>query len=322
MISFGAIFQATLPVFLIMGVGFMIRRTGFISSKGDDALMKLSVNILLPALVLDKVLGNERLLDGKIVLSATGLGFIFVLLGIVLCYAAAPLCGLEPGSGRRTFSITAGVQNYGFLAIPVLAALLPARQLDNALGVLFLHALGIELAMWTVGVTVLKGAGRPQWRLLANGPVIAITGGLLLNYSGGHAYVPAVFGELFHGLGVCAIPMGLLLVGASIADQLTGESFRNAAPTFVGSCILRLAVLPAVILLSAATLDLTVELRQVLIVQAAMPAAVFPILLARIYGGHPATAIQIVIGTTLMSVFTMPLIISLALRWIDAGLGD
>jgi hypothetical protein len=44
-----------------------------------------------------------------------------------------------------------------------------------------------------------------------------------------------------------------------------------------------------------------------------MPAAVFPIIIARYYGGQPLTAVQIVLSTTTLSVFTSPL-------WIRAGL--
>jgi hypothetical protein len=114
--------------------------------------------------------------------------------------------------------------------------------------------------------------------------------------------------------------MGLLLVGASIADQLTPESFARAWPAVIGSSILRLGAIPLLMLAAAATLALAPELKQVLIVQAAMPSAVFPIILAKHYGGHPATAIQVVIGTTLLSVLTMPLTIALAVRWVDAGI--
>jgi len=310
-ISFGSIFQAILPVFLIMGTGFAIRRTGFISAKGDEVLMKLSIHLFLPALILDKVIGNERILAGGIVLPATGLGFLFVLIGITLSYFVAPLLGLRQGSGQRTFSLATGIQNYGFMAIPVMASILPADRFDNALAVLFVHSLGIELATWTIGISVLKGSRAPQWKLLANGPVIAIACGLTLNYSGTHAYVPAAVGELFHALGLCAIPMGLLLVGATLADLVSVEALSGAKRVFLGSCLLRLAVIPALILLAAAKLDLPIELRQVLVVQAAMPAAVFPIILARHYGGHPVTAIQVVIATTTLSVITIPLVIAL-----------
>jgi len=316
-ISYSEIFRAIVPVFLIMATGFVIRRTGFIPDKGDSALMKLSINLLLPSLVLDKVLGNPLLQSGGIVAWSIGLGFGFVLIAIALCYACAPLLGLEEGKGRRTFSITCGITNYGFMAIPVMAVVFPG---DEVLGVLFLHSLGIELAIWTLGITVLNGARRPQWKLLLNGPVIAITAGLALNFTGGHALVPGVVSQVFASFGSCAIPIGLLLVGASIADVLNPKVFTRAWKIFFGSCALRLGVLPLIMLAAAATLNIAPELKQVVIVQAAMPAAVFPIVLARHYGGHPVTAVQAVIFTTLGSTLTIPLVIALAVRWIDTGL--
>jgi predicted permease len=51
-------------------------------------------------------------------------------------------------------------------------------------------------------------------------------------------------------------------------------------------------------------------------VQAAMPAAVTPIMLARIYGGRPAIAAQVVIFTTVLSLFSLPWIITFGCRWI------
>jgi predicted permease len=282
-ITYSELLRAIIPVFLIMGTGFIIRRTGFISDKGDHALMKLTVNIFLPALALDKIIGNPLLTSSSIVLWAIGLGFGFVLVALAICYALGPLLGLKEGKGRRTFSITCGITNYGFMALPVMAVVFPG---DQVLGVLFLHSLGIELAIWTLGVTILSGATRPQWKLLVNGPVIAIVAGLTLNFTGLHSYIPGVVSTVFSAFGACAIPVGLL---------------------------------PLIMLATIATLNIATELKQVIIIQAAMPAAVFPIVLARHYGGHPVTAVQVVIFTTLGSALTMPLVIALALRWINLG---
>jgi malate permease and related proteins len=52
-----------------------------------------------------------------------------------------------------------------------------------------------------------------------------------------------------------------------------------------------------------------VELKQVLIVQAAMPAAMTPILLAKLYGGRPAVAVEIVVASTVLSLITLPLVL-------------
>jgi predicted permease len=48
-----------------------------------------------------------------------------------------------------------------------------------------------------------------------------------------------------------------------------------------------------------------------------MPAAMVPILLAKIYGGRPGIAVQIVIATTVISIFTLPYIITFGIRYLN-----
>ena len=78
--------------------------------------------------------------------------------------------------------------------------------------------------------------------------------------------------------------------------------------------ILRVGVLPWVFLLAARYVPCSVELKRVLVVQGAMPSAMASIIVARLYGGQPLVAVQIIIGTTLVALFTIPL-------WIQFGLG-
>ena len=54
--------------------------------------------------------------------------------------------------------------------------------------------------------------------------------------------------------------------------------------------------------------------RHVIAVQSAMPAAVFPMILARRYGGDEATAMRVIVITTLVSLLTIPFAVKLALR--------
>jgi predicted permease len=62
---------------------------------------------------------------------------------------------------------------------------------------------------------------------------------------------------------------------------------------------------------------LSVELKRVILIQAAMPAGIMPIVLARHYGGETGVAIRIVLATTIASVITMPLWIHLGIRFIQ-----
>jgi len=52
------------------------------------------------------------------------------------------------------------------------------------------------------------------------------------------------------------------------------------------------------------------------VVQAAMPAGMTSIMLARLYGGRAAVAVQIVIATTVLSLLTLPWIIAWGSGWI------
>ncbi len=162
--------NATLPVYLTMAAGAAARRFKILADHLDVGLMKLAVSLLTPCLIIERILGNPALLDGKQVLIAALLGFGLVAVSILIAYHAAPLVGLKQGEGRRTFGIASGLQNYGYVAIPMVEALFP----PGTVGVMFTFTLGVEIALWTVAVGVLTGMNRAPWKLLVNPPVIAI----------------------------------------------------------------------------------------------------------------------------------------------------
>lgn len=307
--DYGKILAATLPVYLMMLLGAALRRLGVLPKEADAGLMRLSVTVLTPALILDRVAGNPAVMQPMPVLLAAGLGYALVVFGITLSYFTAPLIGLRVHEGRRTFGVSCGLQNYGFVAIPIVTALFPDA---GTLGVLFTFTLGIELACWTACVGLLTGFDKAPLKLALNPPVITILCSLLLNFTGLHAYIPEVADKTFGLLGGCAVPLAVLLIGASIAD-IWGQERMNWKVAVL-SPILRLGVVPLAFLAAAFFLPISTELRNVLIVQAAMPAAVFNIVIARLYGGHPATAVQVVLATTVVSCLTTPLVISWALK--------
>lgn len=303
--SFAAILAVTIPVYLTMVIGGLLRRLQILPQEADKGMMRLAVTVLTPSLILDRVVGNDSVMRPAPVLAAAALGFALVAIGTFASWLTAPLAGLRIGSGRRTFALATGLQNYGFIAIPIVTALFPDK---GTLGVLFTFTLGVELACWTCGVGILTGFTSAPWRLALNPPVVAILTSLALNFTGLHAFVPAALSNTFHLIGPCAVPVALLLIGAAIADIWGHEKMRW--PVAILSPVLRLAVLPSLFIAAAVWLPLEVELKRILIIQGAMPSAVFTIMVAKLYGGHPTTAVQVVLATTVVSMITTPLVIT------------
>jgi len=304
-------FGAILPVYLIMVVGMVARWVRVMPVEADVGFMRLVIWVLLPALTLDKMLGNPLVGDVGAVATSAGLGFLIISLGIGVSLFGGRLIGLDRGDGLRTFALTTGVQNYGFVALPVMFVLFPG---SDSLGLLFTHGLGVELAIWSVGLMVLTGGRGSMSRALVNGPVLAVLLGLTLVWSGAERAIP----EVVHGslglIGACAIPMALLLVGTTIADMLFGA--RVSAKLTVAAIVIRLGVLTVMILALAKFLPLPVALKEILLVQAAMPSAVFPVVMARHYGGSSGVGVRVIVATTLASLVTMPLVLSFGSRWL------
>jgi predicted permease len=299
-----------MPVYLLLVAGAVLRKTGTLRREYDDGIMRLFFTVMLPCFILDKILGSSILKSGSAVTWAIMSGFGFIIAGILIGLVVGRLMGLEHGNGMRTFALASGCQNFGFTAAPVVETLWGG----SALALLFVHNIGVEMAMWSVGVMMMSGERGMKWRRLINGPIIAVAIGLLL--------VSLDLDDQFTGparkamsmIGVGAFPIAILITGCSMIDLVGSE--RPTWKIVLGSSLVRLVLAPFAILAAAKFLPISTELRQVLVVQAAMPAGMTAIILARIYQGRPAIAVQIVIATTLLSFITLPWIITWGCQWI------
>ncbi len=295
-------------VFAVLGLGSLLRVWGWLSHAADEGLLKLTVRVLVPCYFLDRLLGNEAVLHPGDFWLPPVFGYLCVGLGVGACMGVAralqnPL-KLHTPAQRRTFGVSTGMFNYGYLPYPIAEALYG----DSTLAILVVFNLGVETALWTVSVFTLTGGLSAGWhKRLLQPPTIAILLALLLNTTGLYRHAPDMAAGFFQMLGNCAIPMGILLVGATIADQVMAVRTNLEPRVVAASCVMRLGLLPIGFLLAAAMLpDDMIHLRRVLALQAAMPTAMFSILLAKLYHGDPATAVRVTLGTTLVGLITLP----------------
>jgi predicted permease len=103
-----------------------------------------------------------------------------------------------------------------------------------------------------------------------------------------------------------------------VADHLEGFHSAHGWRVIGVASLLRLGLLPMGFLLLAKYLPASVELKRVIVLEAAMPSAVFPIVMAKHYGGDPPTAVRIVVGTSVIGLLTIPLWIRFGMKF--AGL--
>ena len=329
--TFSVALAAILAVSCIVVVGLFLRRSGRLTHEAEPSLLRLTVDLLSPCLIFDRILKTDAFSDPQNLWLPPLLSFgcVAIALFFSLCVAFLPakLSGLTTWKQRRTFSGCVGTYNYGFVPIPLVIVLFPNDA--RILGVLFVQNLGVELAVWTIVLfTFLGKIDRKSLRCVINGPSIAIVTSVSLNLLGNSRFVPAAFHEhiapcfdflllAIHLLGAAAIPLSIILIGAVFADHFHRKAITARLPDTLRiafwSVLIRLIMMPAIFVSLAIWLPCTVEIKKTLVVHGAMGSAIFPMVLAKHYGGDPETAFDTILSNSLFSVLTLPV-------WIAVGL--
>lgn len=316
-------FLSVIPVFIFFGIGFWLRRKGSIQPQHDEVIMQLAMDVGYPCLVFHSIMkymvteAHPAISSIGFSLQAIGCGFLELLAGVVVAALVARALRLRVGTGWRTFTLTAGVQNYAFFVIPIVQMLFSAPG-DPTMGVLFIHNMGCELFVWSLGVVLICG-GAKNLRLasLLRGPLLAVCVSLLLAWSGLGQYVaqPPLM-KAAEMIGAVATPVCLILFGCSMYDL--SRRFRWQPRMLSAGLLARLVLAPALILLLAWALPIDPLVRRIMVIQSAIPSAVIPVILARRFGGQPDVGTQILLATTLCSFLTLPLWLAMGMALIGA----
>jgi len=270
---------------LLILLGWFMARQGWVGPHARQPLMRMIIWVFFPAMIFSRVSGNPLIASGSQALLYLGAGFLMIVTGYAVATAIGALSKVPAGTARRTFAFSAGVNNFGYLGIPVTAALFD----HDVIGVLLVHNVGVEAAVWTVGIAMLSGESlRKGLKKLFQPMTIALFVALAINFAGFGKSAPIVFAsDLCHTIGECAIPIGTLLTG-----------------------------IPLLVLAAAGFLVTDESLRKVMLVQAAMPCGIFTFLIVEMFKGEVMVSLRCSVITMLCCPLVTPLWLYLGARWL------
>ncbi|TWU02668.1 AEC family transporter [Stieleria varia] len=306
------IVASVLGVFLVMGVGAGCRQLKWLTTEADRTLANLTANVMLPAYFIGKFATSTEIGSVTTAWQPTAFGFCSTAFGFGIAYLIArslgPKIGLTTDVSQRAFALCVGIANYGYIPLPLAEKFYPSAVIE-----LILHNVGVDVALWSIGLAIISGSGGNGWRgMLKSAPLWAVLISVALSELGWIKYVPAPILSAIGAIGACAIPLGLLLSGAIIVDFLKDGAWRGSPRTIFAAIGVRQILLPLIMLAMGRWLFASTDLRAVVMLQAAMPAAVFPIVLTKLYEKDTETALRVVLWTSIAGLVLMP-------AWLAAG---
>jgi predicted permease len=291
-----------LPDFALILIGWLLMRG---ASRTFDrgfwaGTEKLVYYVLFPALLFNSINSAQFSLanDARLIVAAVATFLIAVALG----FAAKPL--LKPPADVFAGCVQTAFRFNTYIALAVAQALMGARGV--ALLALIM-ALIVPLANLFAVYALARQRKTGILPELARNPLLLATvAGLLTNLLGWK--LPAFAAILLTRLGGASIALGLLCVGAGL--MLTAvQARRSVIGYFV---VAKLVAYPAAAVLLAQMLQLPPMQAQLLTLFAAVPTASTAYVLASRMGVNPAPVAYLISAQTLLSMFTLPVWISLA----------
>ena len=294
-------------LFALMTVGYVCRKTNFLS----DAFVKGCVNLLLlivtPCLIVHVF---QRPFTGTALANlglALAVAFAAHLIGIVF----AEICFRRTDERQRGVLKFATVfSNGGFMAIPLEYALLgPDGAFYGAVYVVMFN-----LLCWTYGLKVMCGHLKDMNRriLFVNPGTVGIAIGLPLFLTS--TTLPVILHDPIKYISDLNTPLAMIVIGFYLADARFAAYFR-CVPALVASA-LRLLIIPALVLVglvAARGMRLDPTMAIALTASASAPVAAMNTMFASKYGRDVDVSVGLVAVTTILSIATMPLLVGISM---------
>ena len=317
--------QSIIPIVLLIALGYILKGRGMFNDTFSSNLSRLIMSVILPAGVFVSVLHHMQTSD----LWNLRYGLLVVGLTYFVSYIVAFIMMkiLRVPPGRRGIFINMVVNdNCLFIGLPVQIALFGPEALPYFL----LYYIGNTISVWMVGVFLIEMDPLPQnssatgesvrpsghkfsWKKLLPPPLMGFIVALLFLYA--QIPLPTILHNTLNYLGDMVTPLSLLYIGIVLHDAglksmaLNKDSLGGIFGRFVIAPLIMFGVIITVRYIGGITLEPIAMIT--FIVQSAGPViAVLPIV-ANESGADLPFATGLVMISTILFVFVIPLIMEL-----------
>lgn len=301
------VIQQMLVLFALMVVGYACYKASWLDKNAYGRLSKIVVNVMNPMLIINGVLNKDTGDDyRKVLVNLALVGvYFFLLIALSLLIVKVLRIGKPLESLYRLMLI---FSNVGFIAIPVISSVYG----EGAVLYIAFYILGYNLLLYTYGLHLVelsvdgneKQEKGKAYKKIINSGVIACLAAILIFATG--IKVPSSVETFVSYLGEPAVPLSMILIGASMAQQDLKKLFTDVKMYLF--LFIRLLVIPVTAALIIRELNLDIQIAGTFILMLAMPIGSIVVLLAADRGADETCCIKGSILSTLFSVITIPIV--------------
>ena len=296
-----------MTLFAIVVVGFVAGKLGYMGGTFDKRLSKLVIDITCPALILSSAMTGE-LPDRQYILPLLLISVItYILLTAVAFLLPRYLTRRQEDQGVIGFALMFG--NVGFMGYPVVASIFGHEAIFYAAVLNVVNT----FAVFTIGTMLITGKSEVEGRkfqkkVLYSTPMLAAYLTMLI-VALRIDNIPTVVSQPLTMIGNITVPAALLIIGSSMS-QLSLRSMLGSG-TVYATTLFRLALLPFGIHFLCRALSFAPFVVNINTLVIAMPVATYGTILCLRHGKDTTMITEVTFITTLLSMLTIPALVTL-----------
>lgn len=295
------VLKQIIVMFLLMSVGYGLYKTKMMDSKGSSQISTILMKVVMPMVIIQSF---QRTFVAK---EAIDWIIVFVI-SIISIVAGIIVSRLVFNKDQTIEQCAVGLSNAGFMGIPLVQAMLGPEYVFYVSA----YLVGYNLMGWTLCVMLMTNDKKhvSAKKILFNPATVGLFFGAIIYLLPESIEIPGVISSTFASLASLNTPLAMLVLGSYIAKEPLFKIFSSLTPYLVA--LFRLVVVPLAIIIVLKFIPLSNEIKFVLLLVTSAPSGVMVAMFAQIFDKNYEHAARIVSVTTLLCVFTIPLLIMLA----------
>ena len=291
--------------------GYILVKTKTLKQEHSATLSKILMYVGMPFLVISGTVNNLTI-NSELLLRILTVAVIGVAYTLTVFFASKPMTAMEKNAKTRGMMRFCTVfSNNGFLGIPLAIAVFgKGSQIFTALIILNIIT---NVMMYALGANLVSGGGKSAGikKAIFNPVLLAFIAGLILNLLNVKSYIPEIVTYSDHFSGIVT-PISMTILGMKLATVKLSALFTSLKTYYVSAIKLLLSPVVIVALLFACkTFAGNLINNDVILgffVAFAMPTAGLASTFADTFGGDTDSAVTFTLGTTMLSILTIPVL--------------
>ena len=301
--NFLSVVEQVFVLGIVMLLGFIICKTGYVEAKAKDSISKLIVNLILPCLIISSVSKQE--------FKSEMLGEIFLVIVMsVFCIGTLFFIGVFtakllniPHATQSVHKLLMSLGNVIFIGFPIITSVYGEEGFFYAIVYWMIN----DLTLWTIGVLMFsqdKSENSYSIKKLANPNTISFLIATIMFIFG--IKLPPVIHRAAEEVGALTTHLSMIFIGMALAAVNIKAAMKKWWIFLVAP--IKLVIMPVVFIFIFKSFGIKEVVLGTIVLEAAMPAQTVLTILANEHKADYEYAAVGMFITTVLSLVTLPFV--------------